>query len=130
MIIDNKRNKLTITFLGGGKLKADMLTTYGDFTLIGTRIADTGDRKGKQPAVDVRRWKRKWKGYNPAAYERARVGRWGGGWQHDNSDNESVENSDTESEKASSSGGSNIDSDDGRSDRGGSDGEFEGVYAL
>lgn len=130
MSIDDKRNKLTITFLGGGKLQADMLTTYGDFSLIGTRVADKGGSKGKDPRGDVQKWKERWKGYSPAAYERARVSRWGGGgggWGHDDSDDESVENSDTESEKEPES-----DDDDSIAEQSytGSEGEeLEGLYA-
>ncbi|KAJ7461491.1 hypothetical protein FB451DRAFT_1371227 [Mycena latifolia] len=84
-------NVVRITFLGGGKFRAQMDSELGNFDLAGTKLEGT---KGKVAPKSVREWKTTWRGINPRAYERENRARWGG-WGGDEDDGERPAGSDT-----------------------------------
>lgn len=84
-------NTMVITFLGGGKMTAEMGSEFGTFSLVGTKRDSSSANKAK---VHIEEWKDSWKSYNDESYAAASSSRWGGR----NDDASQEENSDTDQE--------------------------------
>ncbi|KAJ7749581.1 hypothetical protein DFH07DRAFT_961728 [Mycena maculata] len=86
-----ERNIGTITFLGGGKFRAQIDWDLGNFDFAGTRM---GGAKGKIGPTALQEWKASWRAINQRAYNRENIARWGR-WGGDDDDAEQPTGSDT-----------------------------------
>lgn len=83
-------NTGTITFLGGGKIKAVIETELGVFDFVGKKAGDSGVRLERS----IPKWKKEYRGYTWAAHGRESIERWGK-WGGKKNDGEKPAESDT-----------------------------------